>query len=235
MALQSFQDRQLGVITIKPHATARHFIFRATSTGIQITCPLGATRSQIIEALERQRHKLPKLIRQNDNQIRLVKDASIQMLNFSVRITESGYGNLFQARYVQQVLEFQCPNNTDYSRAAVQAFFQKNIANVLKLTAKQYLPERLAQLAEKIGKNYHSCSVSYGKQRLGRCDSHGDILLSYRLMMLPVHLCDYVMLHELTHLTEMNHSPRFYALLDHYCDGCHRQLKQELASFRFLF
>lgn len=236
MPFQPFQDPELGIITIKPHASAKHFIFRSSrSGGIQITCPLRATRKQILDALEQQRPKLPRLLQKVATAPMLVKDAVLEMTDFRVHISESGYGNLFQARFTDNVLELICPCHTNYTQPEVQRFFEKNITNVIRFKADRYLPERLEQLARQTGVSFRSCKVSYGKQRLGRCDSHGEILLSYRLMLLPVALSDYVMLHELAHLTEMNHGPRFHALLNRYCQGEHRRLEKELKEIRYPF
>ncbi|MEG1585288.1 MAG: M48 family metallopeptidase [Bacteroidales bacterium] len=235
MKNQPFQDAELGLITIKPHGAARNFIFRTTDQGIQITCPVRVTRQQILDALEQQRPKLTILLRKKVERPLLERGTILQMTGFQVHITESGYGNLFQARFANETLELVCPCDTDYKRAEVQNFFHQNIVKVLKYKADRYLPNRLKELAAGIGKSYLSCKVSYGKQRLGRCDSRGEILLSYRLMLLPSHLSDYVILHELAHLTEMNHGPRFHALLNHYCKGEHRLLEKELKEFRYPF
>lgn len=235
MPFQSFQDKELGLITIKPHASAKNIIFRGTKEGIQITCPVYASRTQILDAFEKQRSKLPRLLKKHSAPPVLVKDACLRMTSFQLVIRESGFGNLFQARFAKDVLELNCPAQTDYTRIEVQQFFEKNITKVIRFQAERYLPARLGELARKLRLNYHSCKVSYGKQRLGRCDSRGEILLSYRLMLLPDHLSDYVILHELTHLTEMNHGVGFHRLLDHYCGGKHRELERELKVFRYPF
>ena len=54
-------------------------------------------------------------------------------------------------------------------------------------------------------------------------------------MLLPAHLADYVILHELAHTKEMNHSPAFYALLDSFTEGQARKLREELKHFRCPF
>lgn len=233
MPFKPFQDAELGLITIKPHASAKNIIFRGTKEGIQITCPVQITRAQILESFEKQRAKLPRLLQKQALPPVLIKDACIQLTSFKVVIIESGFGNLFQARFAKEVLELICPAQTDYSRREVQQFFEKNITKVARFQADRYLPARLDGWARKFRLKYAACKVSYGKQRLGRCDTRGEILLSYRLMLLPAHLSDYVILHELAHLTEMNHGERFHRLLDRYCEGEHRRLEQELKQFRY--
>ncbi|MGL4294006.1 MAG: M48 family metallopeptidase [Bacteroidales bacterium] len=233
MPFQPFTDTELGLITVKPHSRARSFIFRATKEGIQITCPLHVTQKQIKEAFAQQRQKLQRLVQKKQQEPLLKKDVVFLVTGFKIYVAESGYGNLFQARYSDEVLELVCPCRTDYNRAEVQEFFFKNVTKVARYKAERYLPNRLNEYALKLGLKYKSCRVSYGKSRLGRCDSHGEILLSYRLMLLPSHLCDYVILHELAHLKEMNHGSGFHQLLDTYCQGNHRNLEKELKNYRY--
>lgn len=73
--------------------------------------------------------------------------------------------------------------------------------------------------------------ISSGFRTLGSCSSSGLISLSHILVFLPEELRDYIILHELAHLSEMNHSARFHALLDSYLDGRESQLRSRLRSF----
>lgn len=230
---QQFTDPDLGLITIKRHATATRYIFRATQVGIQITCPAKATMTQIRSAFENQRAALPRLQQSLERKPKLEKGLFMKMCAFGLKISESGFGNLFQSRFTDGVLEIVCPCDTDYNRGEVQEYITKNLIRVLRYYADRYLPARLSELAGDLNIRYGVCQVSYGRQRLGKCDSQGNIALSYRLMMLPKHLVDYVILHELTHRTEMNHGEAFHRLLDHYCEGRHRQFEKELKGFIF--
>lgn len=67
---------------------------------------------------------------------------------------------------------------------------------------------------------------------LGELLSEKNINLSYYLVLLPSHLIDYVLLHELCHTREMNHSERFWDLLDRFTDGKALALRKELKKYR---
>ena len=73
--------------------------------------------------------------------------------------------------------------------------------------------------------------ISRGHRKLGHCTSTRIVSLSYVLMFLPPRLRDYIILHELAHLSEMNHSPRFHALCDRYCGGREKLLVAELRRY----
>ena len=87
-------------------------------------------------------------------------------------------------------------------------------------------------LAAAHGFDYRGVKIQPSCTRWGSCSARRDINLSYYLMLVPPHLADYVMLHELCHTREMNHSPRFWALLDQFTGGKAHALREELKRYR---
>ncbi len=84
----------------------------------------------------------------------------------------------------------------------------------LKSAARDTLPRKVAYFAERMGIKYGRITVTSAKTRFGSCSSDGDLSFSYRLMTYPDAAIDYVVVHELAHIKEMNHSPRFYAIIE---------------------
>ena len=82
--------------------------------------------------------------------------------------------------------------------------------------AKDSLGSRVAYQSKRLGLKYGSLSVRDQSSRWGSCSVRGGISLNWRLVLLRPPLQDYIILHELAHLSEMNHSVRFWTLLDHY-------------------
>jgi predicted metal-dependent hydrolase len=84
---------------------------------------------------------------------------------------------------------------------------------------------RVAYHAKRLCLSYSRMTVRDQSSRWGSCSSGRGISLNWRLVLLSPELQDYIILHELAHLTEMNHSQRFWALLDQYDPGrvCHEQ------------
>ena len=80
-----------------------------------------------------------------------------------------------------------------------------------------------------MGVNVTALSLSQARTRWGSCTSKGHIRLNWRLIHLPKHLVEYVIVHELAHLKEMNHSPRFWAVVESIYPE-HKAARQALRS-----
>lgn len=83
----------------------------------------------------------------------------------------------------------------------------------LKKEARIRLTEKTAYYAAVMGLSYGKITITSAKSRFGSCSSAGNISYSYRLMLYPEKAQDYVVVHELAHLVEMNHSGAFYAVV----------------------
>lgn len=73
--------------------------------------------------------------------------------------------------------------------------------------------ERLEYFHQHYGFRYRRVSVRFLTSRWGSCTADGNLSFNYRLVYVPPELLDYVVVHELCHCKEMNHSPRFWALV----------------------
>ena len=95
--------------------------------------------------------------------------------------------------------------------------------------AKAYIPERVAHFAPLIGVTPGRITVRRQKSRWGSCSAKGNLNFNCLLMLAPPQVIDSVIVHELCHMKEMNHSPRFYAhvrrVFPEY-DRWHRWLKE---------
>lgn len=87
----------------------------------------------------------------------------------------------------------------------------KEEINALMKEAKQVIPPRAAYYAEKIGVTYGRISIRCQKTRWGSCSAKGDLNFNCLLMLAPPEAMDSVIVHELCHRKEMNHSNRFYS------------------------
>lgn len=98
---------------------------------------------------------------------------------------------------------------------------------ILKKIATKYLRDRTILLSSKIGLSPSSLKVKKMKRSWGLCSRKGNISLNFKLMKLRPDLIDYVIVHELIHLVEFNHSRAFYQKLEVFLPD-YKALQKEL-------
>jgi predicted metal-dependent hydrolase len=84
---------------------------------------------------------------------------------------------------------------------------------------------RADAFAADLGVAYKRLTIRDGRSRWGSCSSAGGLNFSWRLILAPPAILDYVVVHELAHLRELNHSPRFWALVAAHCPDYQLQRK----------
>jgi predicted metal-dependent hydrolase len=94
---------------------------------------------------------------------------------------------------------------------ATEQQLKDRVQGWLQMEAKRIFAERLPVYAEKLGVQFQSFALSSATTQWGSCTIEGKIRLNWRLIHFALPMIDYVIAHELSHLREMNHSPRFWA------------------------
>lgn len=103
--------------------------------------------------------------------------------------------------------------------------------HAVKARAKVKIMERLKFFNQHYNYTYRAVSIRKQTSRWGSCSSQGNLNFNYRLYALDERLLDYVVVHELCHLREHNHSERFWRLVAETMPH-HRALRQELRRVR---
>lgn len=112
------------------------------------------------------------------------------------------------------------------------SLISRMLCRIAASAAPALLLPRARQVAQNVGASPSEWSISRGHRTLGHCDASGRIALSYALVFYPQELRDYVVCHELAHLSELNHSPRFHQICDRYCGGRESRLQAALRAFK---
>ena len=105
----------------------------------------------------------------------------------------------------------------------------------LRQLAARELPPRVLELAARHGLTVRRITVRSQKSRWGSCSRRGTISLNWRLIQTPAFVSDYICLHELMHLRQMNHSPRFWREVECVCPDyrmAERWLKEHSSLLR---
>lgn len=224
------EDAELGRLVIKAHARAKHIVFRAKSDAIHVSVPSGCTMADVKRSVENLRGKL-SAARQKVVRPLIDLHYRIATEHFNLSLVSGGKGQ-FLANSRLGAMEIICPPDADFSDERLQDWLRKVIEEALRRNAKAILPQRLAHLSKQCGLPFASVKINSSHGRWGSCSARKSINLSLYLVLLPSHLIDYVLLHELCHTREMNHSDRFWALLNQFTDGKAQALRKELGGYR---
>lgn len=116
-----------------------------------------------------------------------------------------------------------------------EAHLPRRVADFLKREAKREIEMLVARHTATLGKRARSIRFKDTSSRWGSCSSQGNLSFSWRIMMAPPAVINYLVAHEVAHLQEMNHSARFWKLCTELCpdtDRCKAWLKRNGAALQ---
>ncbi|HWX12919.1 MAG TPA: SprT family zinc-dependent metalloprotease [Trinickia sp.] len=190
--------------------------FTIDGSGLTITAPRWVTLSDIEGAIAgKERWIFAKLGEWQTRaeqralpRIEWCDGAQIPYLGKPVRIAlASPQGALaFDANEASLALALPAHADAQQIKDRVQGWLQSE--------AKRLFGERLDVYAQRLGVDFSAYALSSAATRWGSCSSDGRIRLNWRLIHFPLSIIDYVVAHELAHLREMNHSPRFWQTVE---------------------
>lgn len=204
-------DEEFGKITIRRSARASQVRLRVAPDGtLRASLPLYAPTFLVKKLIKNSRTELrallsessPKTIYKNGMQIGKSHSLLVRETTGQLKITRSG-----------QHITVWLPSHKTLDDTDVVRELRDMVITALRTEAKSYLPKRLAFLAEKLGLSYEKVRFSHASGRWGSCSSNGTISLNIALMKLPFELIDYVLVHELAHTKQMNHSESFWQVV----------------------
>lgn len=115
-----------------------------------------------------------------------------------------------------------------------EGILRERLRRWLKSRARARLVPWLDAVSERTGLAYGRASIRGQRSRWASCSSRGTISLNYKMLFLPAHLVDYLMVHELSHTRHLNHSRRFWSLVERHCPS-YRSCERELsAAWRYV-
>ena len=208
-------DNEFGEIEIRRYKLARRSKISISINGrIRVTIPYYSPDFAV-----------KRLIRENRETIReMLKKYNQSNSYYNGQLIGKSHTLLIQNANTNQMNVYiennyiiaNLPKDTNINSLLVQNEIRKIVLKILKKQAKAYLPRRITFLAEKYDFEFAKLRLSHTRTRWGSCSSSGTISLNIALMNLPHHLIDYVIIHELCHTRQMNHSQLFWKEVEQY-------------------
>jgi len=223
-------------------SSRRSIGFMIDDDGLHVTAPRRATQPSIEEAIRaKQRWILTKLHERGE---RRARHAQREPLRWEDGARLPWLGGEITLR-LEQAARSHCvfdPETRELRVGIVTGLSEWQLKERIKLwfqaEAKRLFTERLDFFAPQLDVHYRSMTLSSASSRWGSCTVAGNIRLSWRLIHYPLALVDYVVVHELAHLREMNHSPRFWAVVGSVYadyDGARLELRRRSHEMPVLF
>ncbi|MCK9159139.1 MAG: YgjP-like metallopeptidase domain-containing protein [Bacteroidaceae bacterium] len=225
----TIEDKELGLIKVQVNVRARQFVFHIKRDAIYVSVPPGVVTKDLKHALNNVRDKLIAC-RQNFPEPIIDLDYKIDAELFKLTLVEGSKDSFF-AKTKLGSMQIICPPHTDFSDEQLQKWLRKVICESLRRNAKKILPPRLLALSREYELPFQKVSINSSRGRWGSCSVKKHINLSFFLLLLPSHLINYVLLHELSHTREMNHGEKFWKLLNNISKGKATVLKEEIKSY----
>lgn len=201
--------------TVKKHPRARHVKLKASLLhGLEVVVPVRFNLKNLPEILEKNKSWIQKKLADFSEKIAREPRDSLPDT-----ITLAAIDQTFRIQYIKtaskKIVLFIRPDQELVIVGAIENKIKckKLLTSWLKKQAKRYLNSRLKKISVDTRLTYKKLTVREQQTRWGSCSSDKSINLNYKLLFLPPHLADHVMIHELCHTAHLNHSQKFWELV----------------------
>jgi predicted metal-dependent hydrolase len=236
---------QLGSHTVHyllRHSARRSYGFMINDDGLHVTAPRRSSQADLDNAIRaKQRWILTKLLERGERRVMRGKQQPVEWVDgallpylgfdITLRLQEAARSHCVFDAESRELRLGVAPGLEEWQiRERVKLWFQGE--------ARRLFGERLDLYAPRLDVSYSSFALSSAGTRWGSCTVAGNIRLNWKLIHYPLALLDYVVVHELAHLREMNHSPRFWAVVGEVFpdyDGAKAALKKRSVEMPVLF
>lgn len=207
-------DEVLDVV-FRRHAQARRLVLRlnATGTGVLVTVPKGVSRARALEFTERSRSWIEDRVRARGGLIPLAHGASLPLRGIEHEIRHlPGRRGIVSVDALRSLINV--PGDESHVARRLHDFLKAEARADLTLASHRY--------AGLMGVKFRRISIRDQRSRWGSCSASGDLSYSWRLILAPEYVLDYVAAHEVAHLRFLDHSPRFWRLVLTHCPNAAR-------------
>ena len=223
----SVTDPEFGLVKCRRVKGAQYVRLKIKPDGsLLATLPPRAALTNVKELIDESRDELRRMIRSMP--VTKVTYSDNMQIGSSHTLTIShAKTHAPTSRINGQNITVWLPAEMSPLAAAAQDHIREVVKKALTKEAKSYLPRRLKYLADQFGFSYEKVRFSNAKGRWGSCSSRGTISLNVALMRLPRDVIDYILIHELCHTKQMNHSQDFWSSVEAIVPN-YKQLRRTL-------
>jgi predicted metal-dependent hydrolase len=199
-------------LTIRQHERATRITLRIEPGGraLKMTIPHGLAAREVNAFLDRHQGWLLTKLAKFASETRLEAGGEILLRGIRHRIEHTG-----SLRGLTEATEIE--GRPVLRLSGMPEHGARRIATFMKKEARADLERLVAVHAGRIGAKVASISMKDTRSRWGSCSSEGNLSFSWRIVMAPPMVIDYLAAHEVAHLKEMNHGPKFWALCKKLC------------------
>ncbi len=187
-----------------------------TQESLKLTVPPGTPEQEVDEFLYRHRNWAASRLARLPQVTRICDGAVIPLRGVSHRIVHSGPGRGIVSIGMEEdgpvIRVFGDPR-----------YLPRKVTDFLKRQAKQDLSKAVTRYGEALGVKAKSITIRDTTSRWGSCSSSGALNFSWRIILAPPEVLNYLAAHEVAHLREMNHSDRFWAHVRDICPDMETQ------------
>jgi len=207
------QDKEFGKIIVRRSAAATQIRVRVAPDGtLRASLPMHAPIFLVKHLLKNSRDELRLILAKSKPVYNYENGMQIGKSHLLI-VQESDDCEFSITRHKLQII-VKLPKGKQIEDPDVFRKIRDSVIVALRIEAKSYLPNRLLFLAKKHGLAYKKVRFSHASGRWGSYSTSGTVSLNIALMKLPFELIDYVIIHELAHSKQMNHSKIFWSLVE---------------------
>lgn len=205
-------------LTVQEHPRSTRMTLRIDPGGraLKLTVPVGLSNRDIDGFLDRQQGWLMTRLARFKPEAGLADGTMIPIRGVEHRILRTG-----KLRDTTRLADAEDGSPTLLVGGAPE-HLKRRVRDFLKREAETDLTAAVATHTRAIGIAARSVRLKDTRSRWGSCTSERDLSFSWRIVMAPPHVLDYLAAHEVAHLKEMNHGPRFWSLCGRLCPGMER-------------
>ena len=205
-------------VVFRRHAQARRLVLRLNTSGtaVMVTVPKGVSRVRALEFTERSRDWIEQHVQSRGGSIHLLPGHSIPFRGLAHEVIH------IESRRGMVSVE---PGRGEIHVPGDIAHVQRRLLDWLKASARADLARASERYAKLMGVKFRRISIRDQRTRWGSCSASGDLSYSWRLILTPDYVLDYVAAHEVAHLKHLDHSQRFWRLVLTHCPNAAKAKK----------